>query len=162
MLVHGENDFFFFFFASSYRVLWIINALLTVCSVTQNNCRKVWWCFLMISCTFWRSRKNLLNLPKLSCGFKIDGLNHILSAEIQKTLNSNNTLQGPVSQRVTIRRRSSEPSYHPIFGQVFDFEISIISIVDIPLNILWNYQFLIWCNFCVIITFIESCYFILS
>ena len=35
---------------------------------------------------------------------------------------------------------------------------SIISIVDIPLNILWNYQFLIWCNFCVIITFIESCY----
>ena len=39
---------------------------------------------------------------------------------------------------------------------------SIISIVDIPLNILWNYQFLIWCNFCVIITFIESCYFILS
>ena len=39
---------------------------------------------------------------------------------------------------------------------------SIISIVDSPLNILWNYQFLIWCNFCVIITFIESCYFILS
>ena len=37
---------------------------------------------------------------------------------------------------------------------------SIISIVDIPLNILWNYQFLIWCTFCVIITFIESCYFI--
>ena len=24
--------------------------------VIQNNCRKVWWCFLMISCTFWRSR----------------------------------------------------------------------------------------------------------
>ena len=23
----------------------------------------------MISCTFWRSRKNLLNSPKLSCGF---------------------------------------------------------------------------------------------
>ena len=43
---------------------------------------------------------------------------------------------------------------------IWDF--SIISIVDIPLNILWNYQFLIWCNFCVIITFIESCYFLLS
>ena len=28
--------------------------------VIQNNIRKVWWCFLMISCTFWRSRKNSL------------------------------------------------------------------------------------------------------
>ena len=37
--------------------------------VIQNNCRKVWWCFLMISCTFWRSR----NWPKLSCGFKASG-----------------------------------------------------------------------------------------
>ena len=37
--------------------------------VIQNNCRKVRWCFLMISCTFWRSRQNLLNSPKLSCGF---------------------------------------------------------------------------------------------
>ena len=26
-------------------------------------------CFLMISCTFWRSRKKLPNSPKLSCGF---------------------------------------------------------------------------------------------
>ena len=26
--------------------------------VIPNNCRKVWWCFLIISCTFWRSRKN--------------------------------------------------------------------------------------------------------
>ena len=83
--------------AEFYRVVWTINALLTVCSemlpfsgnnqnikffgvppehfaigyvhngnltlgnialqyVIQNNCRKVWWCFLMISCTFWRSR----------------------------------------------------------------------------------------------------------
>ena len=24
--------------------------------VIPNNCRKVWWCFLMNSCTFWRSR----------------------------------------------------------------------------------------------------------
>ena len=39
---------------------------------------------------------------------------------------------------------------------------SIISIVDIPYNILWNSQFLIRCNFCVIITFIESCHSILS
>ena len=39
---------------------------------------------------------------------------------------------------------------------------SIISIVDIPYNILWYSQFLIWCNFCVIITFIESCHSILS
>ena len=38
--------------------------------VIQNICTKVWWCFLMISCTFWRSRKKLLNSPKLSCGFK--------------------------------------------------------------------------------------------
>ena len=39
--------------------------------VIQNNCTKVWWCFLMISCTFWRSRKKekLSNSPKLSCGF---------------------------------------------------------------------------------------------
>ena len=34
------------------------------------NWRKVWWCFLMISCTFWRSRKNLSNSPKLSCGMR--------------------------------------------------------------------------------------------
>ena len=40
--------------------------------VIQNNCSKVWWCFLMISCTFWRSRIFFLNLPKLSCGFKGD------------------------------------------------------------------------------------------
>ena len=26
--------------------------------VIPNNYRKVWWYFLMISCTFWRSRKN--------------------------------------------------------------------------------------------------------
>ena len=38
--------------------------------VIQNNCMNVWWCFLMISCTFWRSGKKLLNSPKLSCGFK--------------------------------------------------------------------------------------------
>ena len=39
--------------------------------VIQNNCRKVWWCFLMIFCTFWRSRRRKkLNSPKLSCGFK--------------------------------------------------------------------------------------------
>ena len=25
--------------------------------VIQNNCRKVWWCFLMFFCTFWRSRR---------------------------------------------------------------------------------------------------------
>ena len=31
---------------------------------------QVWRGFLMISCTFWRSRKNLSNSPKLSCGFK--------------------------------------------------------------------------------------------
>ena len=37
--------------------------------VIPNNCRKVWWCFLVISCTFWRSRKKLSNSPKLSCGF---------------------------------------------------------------------------------------------
>ena len=35
--------------------------------VIQNKCRKV--CFLMMICTFWRSRKKLLNSPKLSCGF---------------------------------------------------------------------------------------------
>ena len=39
--------------------------------VIQNNCRKVWWCFLMISFTFWRSRRKLSNSPKLSCGFKV-------------------------------------------------------------------------------------------
>ena len=30
----------------------------------------VWWCFLLISCTSWRSIFLLLNSPKLSCGFK--------------------------------------------------------------------------------------------
>ena len=93
------NFFLFFVFVNAefYRVVWTINALLTVCSemlpfsgnnqnikmfgvppehfaigyvhndnlplryialqyVIQNNCMNVWWCFLMISCTFWRSR----------------------------------------------------------------------------------------------------------
>ena len=36
--------------------------------VSPNNCRKVWWCFLMNFWTFWRSWKCLLNSPKLSCG----------------------------------------------------------------------------------------------
>ena len=95
--------------AEFYRVVWTINALLTVRSdmlpfsgnnqnikknwsppehfaigyvhndnlplrnialqyVIQNNCMNVWWCFLMISCTFWRSRQILLDSP--SCGFK--------------------------------------------------------------------------------------------
>ena len=103
------RKWFFFFNAEFYRVVWTINAPLTVCSemlpfsgknqninvwsppehfaigyvhndnlplgnialqyVISNNCRKVWWCFLMISCTFWRSRKYLWNSPKLSCGF---------------------------------------------------------------------------------------------
>ena len=43
--------------------------------VIQNNCRKVWWCFLMIFCTFWRSIKKKLNSPKLSCGFNFIKLN---------------------------------------------------------------------------------------
>ena len=38
--------------------------------VIQNNCRKIWWCFLMIPCILWRSRKKFLNSPKLSCGFQ--------------------------------------------------------------------------------------------
>ena len=100
------------FYNEFYRVVWTINALLTVPSkmlpfwgnnqnikivqsprehfaigyvhndnlslgnialqyVIPNNFRKVWWCFLMISCTFWRWRKNLSNSPKLSCGFKL-------------------------------------------------------------------------------------------
>ena len=42
--------------------------------VIQNNCRKIWLCFLMIFCTFWRSRKNLLNSPKLSCGFNVSSM----------------------------------------------------------------------------------------
>ena len=38
----------------------------------QNNCRKVWRCFLMIFCTFWRSRNFLSNSPlKLFCGFNL-------------------------------------------------------------------------------------------
>ena len=40
--------------------------------VIQNNCRWVWWCFLMVWSTFWRSRKNLTNVPKLSCGFNLE------------------------------------------------------------------------------------------
>ena len=47
------------------------------------------------------------------------------------------------------RRRSSEPSYHPIFGQIFDFEIfnHFDSGHSVQHNLLWNSQFLIWCNF---------------
>ena len=83
---------FFVVNAEFYRVVWTLNALLTVRSemlpfsgnvwsppehyaigyvhndnllrgnfalqyVIQNNWRKIWWCFLMISCTFWRSRR---------------------------------------------------------------------------------------------------------
>ena len=33
-----------------------------------NSKRKVWWCFLMISCTFWKS-KHICR--KLSCGFYV-------------------------------------------------------------------------------------------
>ena len=40
--------------------------------VIPNNCRKVWWCLLMISCTFWRSRKKLSNSPKLYFVHKIE------------------------------------------------------------------------------------------
>ena len=33
---------------------------------------RLWWCFLMISCTFWRSRIFFpSNSPKLSCGLKL-------------------------------------------------------------------------------------------
>ena len=41
--------------------------------VIKNNCRKIWWCFLMIPFISWRSRKKFLNSPKLSCGFKCKG-----------------------------------------------------------------------------------------
>ena len=96
--------FFFFFFclmAEFHRVVWTINALLTVCfemlpfsgnnqninmfGVSPNICHnlplgnflhvqwchsklnfasKVWWCFLINSCIFWRSRNNLSNSTK--------------------------------------------------------------------------------------------------
>ena len=36
-------------------------------NVIPNDFRKVWYCFLMISCTFWRSN---CWITKLSCGFK--------------------------------------------------------------------------------------------
>ena len=32
--------------------------------VIQNNCRKMWWCFLMISCTFWKSQQKNLEFTK--------------------------------------------------------------------------------------------------
>ena len=108
-------NIYFLVNAEFYRVVWTINALLTVRSemlpfsgnnqnikmfgvppehfaigyvyndnlplgnialqyIIPNNCRKVWWCFLMISCTFWRSRKHLSNSPKLSCGFHFDAV----------------------------------------------------------------------------------------
>ena len=97
--------YIFFVNAEFYRVVWTINALLTVRSemlpfsgnnpnikmfgsapehfaigyvhndnlplgnivlqyAIPNNCRKVWWCFLMISCTFWRSRKKIVEFTK--------------------------------------------------------------------------------------------------
>ena len=112
-------NIYFFVNAELYRVVWTINALLTLTVrskmlpfsgnnqnitffgvspehfaigyvhndnlplgnialqyVIPNNCSKVWWCFLIISCTFWRSRKKLSNSPKLSCGFNIEYLQH--------------------------------------------------------------------------------------
>ena len=45
--------------------------LFTLQHVIQNNCQWVYWFFLMVWSTFWRSRKFLTNLPKLSCGFKL-------------------------------------------------------------------------------------------
>ena len=90
-MVHGEDEHFYFCFVNAefYRVVWTINALLIIRSemlpisennqnikmfgvppnIIHNNYRKIWWCFLMIPCTFWRSRKKKLNSPKLSCGF---------------------------------------------------------------------------------------------
>ena len=60
--------------------------------IIQNNCRNVWWCFLMISCTFWRIFF-FLNSPKLSCGFKIiDSLMEPIqkSKQIQSVLHVSN------------------------------------------------------------------------
>ena len=55
-------------------VIYIMDNLLlgiiTLQHVSQNNCQWVYWCLLMVWSTFWRSRKMLANLPKLSCGFK--------------------------------------------------------------------------------------------
>ena len=50
---------------------------------------------------------------------------------------------------------------HPHFGRIFDFEVfnHFDSAHSVP-HIFWNSQFLIRCNFCVIITFVESCHFI--
>ena len=70
-------------FSESPRTLCWVMYIMIICHwailhysyVIPNNCRKVWWCFLMISCTFWRSRKILLNSPKLPCGFK-SGMKH--------------------------------------------------------------------------------------
>ena len=44
----------------------LLLGIITLQLVIQNNCR---WCFLIVWSTFWRSRKMLTNLPKLSCGF---------------------------------------------------------------------------------------------
>ena len=40
------------------------NIALQYMYVIPNNCRKVWWCFIKISCTFWRSRKKIVKFTK--------------------------------------------------------------------------------------------------
>ena len=59
----------------------LLLVIITLQHVIQNNCRWVKWCFLMVWSTFWRSRKFLTNLPKLSCGFKVNFLNASLKLQ---------------------------------------------------------------------------------
>ena len=58
------------------------------------------------------------------------------------------------------RRSYGEMAHTHILVEFSILRFSIISIVHIPFHIFWNSQFLIRCNFCVIITFVESCHFI--
>ena len=60
----------------------------------------------------------------------------------------------------THRRSYGEMAHTHILVEFSILRFSIISIVHIPFHIFWNSQFLIRCNFCVIITFVESCHFI--
>ena len=61
--------------------------------VIQNNCRKVWWCFVMISCTFWGSRKKKVEFTKTILGFKL---------VIPKTLFERSVIIGSLFRRLII------------------------------------------------------------
>ena len=66
--------------------------------VIQNNCRKVWWSFLMISCIFWRSRIFVVEFTKTILWLQI------LFEITQYSKSCRFTLQSHISTTMQIER----------------------------------------------------------